>query len=299
MENIVSNRKLLDNDNSEMVDHYIDEICSESKFLCKNKEMCGKNSSIYTNTANIEKICKNIKEANKCENQIDECVVMVKNRFDDSIDGEGGGTGKTIITSFVNLIVPIPNAFDEYGNIKFLRLPPLSSSRKKGSLDICNICKCMNRFAKSPGGGENSSTSPGQNECIYSDTFEHYYYPLYIENINSRLTDAPVIKLGKHNIINSNIIYANSQEDLNVTNLYDILLRNKISKTNIKHFILNILYKNNIQVAKELQLYLLNKNKKKGVQKDIYKSYEDFTLYFIVFIIFLIFVIFILIQKSV
>ena len=29
-ENIVSNKKLSDNDTSELVDHYIDEICSDS-----------------------------------------------------------------------------------------------------------------------------------------------------------------------------------------------------------------------------------------------------------------------------
>jgi len=296
-ENIVSNKKLSDNDTSELVDHYIDEICSDSKFLCKNKELCGKNSFMYTNTKNVEKICKDIKKANQCENQIDECLVVVKNQFESTIDGGGGG-GKNVVTSFVNIIVPIPNAFDALGNIKFIRLPPLSSSRKKGSLDICNICKCMNRFAKSPGAGENSSTSPGQNQCIYSDTFEHYYYPLYIENINRRLADAPVIKLGKRNIINENIIYVNSQEDLNSTNLYDILIENNITRTNSIKFITNVLYKNNESVSKELQLYILNKKQSKRANKVKFKSYEDFIVYFIIFIIFIILILFIL-SKSV
>ena len=297
-ENIVSNKKLSDNDTSELVDHYIDEICSDSNFLCKNKELCGKNSFMYTNTKNVEKICKNIKNANVCENQIDECLVVVKNQFGETIDGSGGGGGKNVVTSFVNIIVPIPNAFDALGNIKFIRLPPLSGSKKKGSLDICNICKCMNRFAKSPGAGENSSTSPGQNQCIYSDTFEHYYYPLYIENINRRLANAPVIKLGRRNIINENIIYVNSQEDLNPTNLYDILIENNITKTNTIKFITNVLYKNNESISKELRLYILNKKQSKRINKDKFESYEDFIVYFIIFIIFIILILFIL-SKSV
>ena len=296
--NIVSNKKLTDIDTSELVDHYIDGVCSDSEFLCRNKELCGKNSFMYTNTKNIEKICKDIKKANKCENQIDECVVVVKNLFEESIDGGGGGGGKHVVTSFVNIIVPIPNAFDTLGNIKFLRLPPLSGSKKKGTLDICNICKCMNRFAKSPGAGELSSTSPGQNQCIYSDTFEHYYYPLFIENINNRLKDAPVIKFGKRNIINKNIIYANSQEDLNPTNLYDILIKNKITKTNTINFITNVLYKNNVPILKELNLYILTKKQKKKSNTNQFKSYEDFTIYFIIFIIFIILIVFIL-SKSV
>lgn len=294
---IVSNKKLNDNDTSQLVDHYIDEICSDSKFLCKNQELCGKNSFMYTNTKNVKKICENIKKANQCENQIDECIVVAKNLFDSTIDGGSGG-GKNIITSFVNIIVPIPNAFDNLGNIKFIRLPPLGGSKKKGSLDICNICMCMNRFAKSPGAGENSSTSPGQNQCIYSDTFEHYYYPLYIENINRRLTDAPVIKLGKRNIINENIIYVNSQEDLNPTNLYDILIENNITQTNTINFIINVLYKNNENISKELRLYILNKKQYKRINKAKFKSYEDFIVYFIIFIIFVILILFIL-SKSV
>ena len=298
-ENIVSNKKLSDNDTSELVDHYIDEICSDSTFLCKNKELCGKNSFMYTNTKNVEKICKNIKNANVCENQIDECLVVVKNQFGETIDGSGGGGGKNVVTSFVNIIVPIPNAFGVLGNIKFIRLPPLSSSKKKGSLDICNICVCMNRFAKSPGTGigGDTSTSPGQNQCIYPDTFEHYYYPLYIENINRRLTDAPVIKLGRRNIINENIIYVNSQEDLNPTNLYDILIENNITQTNTINFITNVLYKNNESISKELRLYILNKKQSKRANKNKFKSYENFIIYFIIFIIFIILIFFILLKS--
>ena len=41
----------------------------------------------------------------------------------------------------------------------------------------------------------------------YPAFVEHYYYPLSIENINSKLKDSPPIKIGKYLIINSNIIF--------------------------------------------------------------------------------------------
>ena len=92
----------------------------------------------------------------------------------------------------------------------------------------------MNRFSTVPGSSgvinESSVTAPGQNICIYPDFIEHYYYPLSVENINSKLKDAPPVKLGKYLIINSNIIYAHSEEELLVTNLYDLLIKNGITK---------------------------------------------------------------------
>ena len=65
---VVSNRKFIDNDTSEIVDKYIDEICSNSDFLCNNIDLCGNNTSIYANVENVRNICDNIKEANICEN---------------------------------------------------------------------------------------------------------------------------------------------------------------------------------------------------------------------------------------
>jgi hypothetical protein len=60
---VVSNRKFIDNDTSEIVDKYIDEICSNSDFLCNNIDLCGNNTSIYANVENVRNICDNIKES--------------------------------------------------------------------------------------------------------------------------------------------------------------------------------------------------------------------------------------------
>ena len=287
---IISNRKLLDNDTSEFVDKYIDEVCSDPDFLCKNRQLCGTSTTLYTSIENVNKVCKDIKLANKCENDIQECIVQVKNKFDES--------QKFISTSFVNIIIPIPNAFDEFGNIKFLRLPPLSGSKKKNSKEICNVCACMDRFARSPGAGANSYTSPGQNECVYPDDFEYFYYPLYIENINNKLKTAPPLKVGKYTIVNKNIIYANSQEDLNVKNLFDILIKNGITEYNTSNFITNVLYKNNNDILKELQLYLLDRSQKKIINTKKINNYSNTTSYYIMLIAFIVFVMFILLRNK-
>lgn len=286
---IISNRKLLDNDTSEFVDKYIDDVCADPKFLCENRELCGTSTTLYASIENVNKVCKDIKIANKCENDVKECIVQVKNKFNES--------EKYISTSFVNIIIPIPNAFDEFGNIKFLRLPPLSGSRKKNSQEICNICACMDRFAKSPGSNDGGYTSPGQNQCIYEDSFEYYYYPLYIENINNKLKTAPALKVGKYTIINQNIIYANSQEDLNVKNLYNILTTHGISEFNTISFI-NMLYRNDIDKIKELDLYLINKTQKKSFQKKLKNTYHNTTSFYVILIVFIFFVMFILLKNK-
>jgi len=281
---IISNRTFLNNDTAEQVSQYIDEICSDPKFLCDNKEMCGKNTSIYTSVENVNKICTDMKKGNECDTQIKECVVTTENLFDEA--------RQTITTSFVNIIIPITNAFDDLGNQKFLRLPALSSSKNPKSQDICNICACMNRFSTVPGSSnaitENSYTAPGQNICIYPDFIEHYYYPMNIENITNKLKDTPPIKLGKYTILNTNIIYAHTEEDLLVPNLYDILLKNKISDNNAKTFILKTLYKNNSDKSKELQLYLNLKQKQQAnlVRKGIF--YENITFFYIILAIFIV-----------
>jgi hypothetical protein len=281
---IISNRQFIDNDTSERVDKYIDEICSDPVFLCKNRQMCGTSTSIYTGVANVDEICHEITESNKCENDIQQCVVLANNTFDDA--------QSMVSTSFVNIIVPITNVVDALGNQKFLRLPPLSGSKVKNSNEVCSICACMDRFSKSPGAGTNNDTSPGQNQCVYDKSFEYYYYPLYIEDINNKLKDAPVIKLGKYNVITSNIIYANSSEDLLINNLYDLLIKNGISKHHTIEFITNILYRDNPEKLKELQLYILNKKEPSIINTISGTYYKNIASYFIIFIVFVLLIIY-------
>ena len=245
------NKSFIDIDTADQVSNYLNDICSDPVFLCRNKELCGKDTSIYSSVKNVETICKDIENSNECENDFQECVVLANNTF--------GESQKYINTSFINIIIPIPNALDSEGNNKFIRLPALSSSKKPNSMEICSVCACMNRFATSPGAGANQYTSPGQNQCVYFDSFEYYYYPVYIENINKKIPDAPPVIIGKYNIINSNIIQIYSEDDLAVTNLYNILLKNGIPSGLSSKFITNVLYKGNNDVKKILQLYLLNK----------------------------------------
>ena len=147
---------------------------------------------------NINKICETNILGNKCENNIDECVVSVKNLITGSRDN--------VVTTFLNIIVPIKNAVDEYGNQKFIRLPPLSSSKRPGEDEICNSCACIDRFAKSPGDRDTDYTSPGQDQCIFGDNFEYYYYPIEIEHINNKLVGQPDIYVGNYKVLSKNII---------------------------------------------------------------------------------------------
>ena len=283
---VISNRKFIDNDTSEVVDKYIDTLCENPDFLCSNRELCGNNTSIYANKNNVDTICENIKVANECENQVNECVVTAENLIDDS--------QRFVSTSFVNIIVPIPNAIDTNGNQKFLRLPPLSGSKKKNSNDICNVCACMDRFARSPGSNFNDYTSPGQNECSYPDDFEYYYYPLYIENMRSKLKDAPPVIVGKkkYNVLNQNIIYANTQEDLSVGNLYIILMKNGIQERDVRHFILKVLYKNDEDKAKELSLFLSNKDNLDKLKNEKSIFYKNMSFFYVLIVLFIIVILF-------
>jgi hypothetical protein len=284
---IISNRTFVNNDTAEQVDHYIDEICSDPNFLCANKQLCGSSTTIYTNKANVEKICSDIIKSSECEEDFKECVVNTTNYFDDAHG--------TVSTSFVNIIIPIVGAYDSVGNQKFLRLPALSGSKKPRSTDICNLCACMNRFATSPGSGdvisESSYTSPGQNTCIYPSFIEHFYYPLSIENITTKLSGTPPVKLGKYTVLNSNIIYAHSEEELLVPNLYDLLIKNGIPQPAVTSFILNVLYKNDQDKNKELQLHLQSKelNKKALINKGLF--YENITFFYILLVLFILFLI--------
>lgn len=287
----ISNRTFQNNDTAEQIDKYIDEICSNSDFLCKNRELCGTSTSIYSNVENVNKICEDVSKANECEDDVKECVINTRNLLDDS---QG-----VITTSFINIILPILGATDENGNQKFLRLPALGGSKKPNSQDICNLCACMNRFATAPGSvtniGESSYTAPGQNTCTYPEFVEHYYYPLSIENINSKLTDTPPMKLGKYLIINSNIIYARSEEDLLVTNLYDLLIKNGIPENITTSFIVSTLFKNNKDKNKELQLYVIDKQKKKTnlINKGLF--YTNITFFYILLVVFIVLMLLILI----
>ena len=83
------NRSFIDIDNSEQVDKYIDEICSDPIFLCDNKELCGKKTTIYSSIQNVEEICKDISETNVCENDFKECESIIKNLNEISLKKEG------------------------------------------------------------------------------------------------------------------------------------------------------------------------------------------------------------------
>jgi hypothetical protein len=279
--------KFITNDTKEEMTRYIDEICSDPVFLCANKKMCGSNTTIYNSQKNVDDICNDLVKSNTCENDFSECLVNTPNLFEES--------QTNISTSFANIIIPIPGAFDEKANQKFLRLPALSASKKPKSKEICNICACMNRFSSSPGASksinQNSYTSPGQNTCIYPDFIEHYYYPINIENINSKLgPEAPPIKLGKYNIINSNIIYAHSEEQLLIQNLYDLLLTHNINSDIAKRFVLQTLYTNDESKATDLQLYISKKTEKNKKAINAGFFYENITFFYVVFILFIAFI---------
>ena len=277
-------RRFFDQDTTAIKNDYIDNICADPSFLCNNKQICLDNSVFHESIDSINKICENVIKGNTCENEIDECTVIVKNTITDSRD--------TLITSFLNIIIPIKNAVDEVGNQKFLRLPPLSSSKKPGEDEICNSCACVDRFAKSPGDSDTDYTSPGQDQCIFDNNFEYFYYPIEIEHINNKLIGEPEVYVGNYKVLSKNIIYSNNNEDLSPPNLYDILLDNGINKTIAYNFIEGVLYKNNNAKFKELGVHLINKSetiKSNNKNKVFYKNVISFYIIFIVFILLIIF----------
>jgi hypothetical protein len=271
------------NETTEQVNKYIDEICADPSFLCSNKDLCGSNSTMYANTVAVNKICTDIKDAQKCDTQFSECMINTINTFDEDKNN--------ITTSFVNIILPITGAFDENANQKFLRLPALSGSKKPKSQDICNICACMNRFSTSPGSGavinESSYTAPGQNTCIYPEFIEHYYYPMSVQQINTKLQKAPPVKIGKYTVLNENIIFAHTEEDLLVTNLYDLLIKNGILPEITKKFILNVLYKNDEAKSKQLNIYIANKQNENKVYIKNGIFYKNITFFYVTFVVLL------------
>ena len=263
------------NETADQINRYINEICADPAFLCSNKDVCGKNSVLYANTESVNKICNDITESNKCDIDFSECLVNTTNTFDEDKN--------KISTSFVNIILPIPNAFDENANQKFLRLPPLSSTKNPKSKDICNICMCMNRFSSVPGSSavinESSYTSPGQDTCIYPDFIEHYYYPVSVQNLNTKIKNTPPVIIDKYKVINSNIIFAHSEEDLNVINLYNLLLKNGVNVGIAVNFILNVLYNKNDEKKKELNLYILNKSQQNNNKNGPF--YKNITFFYV------------------
>lgn len=294
---IVSGRTIVNNDSYEIFDKYIDEICEDPTFLCNNVQLCGNHTTIYAGVKNVQDICKNIKEASVCENDVKECIVLASNSFSQS--------QKFVATTFENIIVPIPKAIDENGNQKFIRLPELHGSKKPDSLEICNVCACMDRFARSPGSGFNDYTSPGQNACVYSDDFEYYYYPMQIEKVRNSnvLKDPPPVIVSnsknKYNVITKNIIPLKTEDELSVINLYTRLRNEGISDFLTKNFVLNILYKNDKQRAKELNAYLSNgggyeqkKSKISKFGKITETQNSNKTIYTLIFILLLLFLLF-------
>jgi hypothetical protein len=279
------------NDSQEQINTYINEICTDPKFLCNNKDMCATNSVHYADKESVNKICQDMEKAKKCDTDFGECMVSTINTFDEDKNN--------ITTSFVNIIIPINNAFDEAANQKFLRLPALSSTKKPKSNEICNICACMNRFSTSPGASasvsEKSYTSPGQNTCIYPDFIEHYYYPVSVQNLNTKLTDKPPVKLGNYNVLNENIIFAHSEQDLMITNLYDLLVKNGISSQITKDFILKVLYPDDDVRKKELELYIINKQRegKSDFKNGVF--YKNITFFYGIAVVFILWIILLLI----
>ncbi len=236
---------------SQVVDKYIDSLCEDSSFLCQHRDLCVK-SSLYTGMDNINTICTDIVKSNECENQIGECLVQVVNTFDE--------TPKTISTPFRNIIIPIPNALDEHGNNKFIRLPKLDSSHKLKSIDTCNVCACLNRFAGTPGAADTLGyTSPGQDTCKFSDKFENIYYPVYIEDLNKQLKN--FVDVGKYKIHPENVINIHDEKNLEASKLFEIISANGVSKPITRDFIAKVLYPYDDSVKERLNTIINNANK--------------------------------------
>jgi hypothetical protein len=259
-------------DTAENVQRFIDDLCNDPVFLCSNKAVCATSKQQGT-VDDINKTCQRIADANVCDNVINECVVQVNNSTFDS---------EVISTSFVNIILPIKNEFDKNGNHKFLRLPALSSSKNPKPNAICNICSCVSRFATS---GTSPVTSPGLKTCEYNNkTIETVYYPVDVENVNSKLKNAPPAKIGKYNVLSSNIIYASSDDDLEVCNLYNLLIENGILEYNAVQFIKN-LYQSDPSISKKIEKCIQEntlKNKGNGA------FYQNISFFYITFAIFLV-----------
>ena len=266
-----------DTDTAENVQRFIDDLCNNPEFLCSNKDVCV-TSKLQGNLEQINTTCKNYANANVCENKdIKECLVQAS-------------SDSTIIsTSFVNIIIPIKNEFDKNGNQKFLRLPALSSSKNPSSTAICNSCSCVSRFAKS---GLSNWTSPGANVCEYNTkAFETLLYEVDLENLHSKLKNAPPAKVGKYNVLSSNIIHVPSEEDLEICNLYNLLIENGIMEYSAVQLI-KTLYESDPTVTKQIEKCIQQnalKNKGNGAfYQNISFFYTTFAIFLVLFLVILI-----------
>ena len=277
-------RTFKDTATTSVVSEYLNDLCGNPDFLCDNRDLCSKNSLYYGNIENIDKICVDMKKALICPNNVDTCLISIKSEIP--------GTDSNVVTTFMNIIIPIPNSYDTEGNKKFIRLPPLSGSISVGSDDICSSCACVDRFAKSPGSGNTEYTAPGQDTCVYSNNFSSYYYPLDLENIRNKLQDSPAIYINGDKIVNSNIIYTNNNEDIKPDRLYDILYENNINHKAAYNFITNVLYKNNTEYEKILNLHITEKKKLNIDESTTDLFVKNIVSFYIIFITFIILILF-------
>jgi len=279
-------RKFVDQDTSVVIDKYFNKSCTEDlDFLCTNRKLCSENTSTLGSLSDINKMCLEIKDLNKCKDDIDVCTVSANNLITDD--------PKVVNTSFLNIIIPIPTAFDDDANQKFLRLPPLSSSKEPGTKNLCNSCACFERFGMSVGssGPDAKYTAEGQKECIF-ENFEYYYYPLEMENVTNTLNNQLGIYLGGSLVLPKNIIFANNNEDLEVGNLYDILVNKGISAKTAFNFITQKLWKNNTEKELQLKMHIRDKKEHEILDGEKLKFSKDMISFYVIFIVFLILVIF-------
>jgi len=267
------------NDTAEAKNQYLADLCNDADYLCSNKQVCVE-APKYTSMSDIDKECATIAKDKICQSDIKECLVQTSSDFNSSI----------ISTSFVNILLPIKNEIDKNGNQKFLRLPALSPSMSPKQDEICNICSCVSRFAMS---GTSPTTAPGQNMCEFpsSNTIETVYYPVDLENMNKKSNFDNPVKVGKYNIISTNIIYASSEEELEICNLYNLLIKNDIMEYNAVEFIKK-LYKSDLTVTKQIETCIRQntlKNKGNGA------FYQNISFFYITFAIFLVLFVLVLI----
>ena len=55
----MNRQTFLDIETAEQVTQYIDNLCSDPKFLCKHRDLCGNNTTIYSSISDVDGICKN------------------------------------------------------------------------------------------------------------------------------------------------------------------------------------------------------------------------------------------------
>jgi hypothetical protein len=268
-------------DNLDQINKYIDEICSNPDYLCKNQELCGTSTSIYSSINDVNSICDQLGK-NQCENDITLCNVSTQNTFTDP--------NQNVVTSFNNIILPIPDAKDNLGNQFFLRLPALSPSKLENSNQPCSICACVERFATTLGLGAN--TAPGQNQCVYMKTFNSIYYPIDMELFNKNNGIDSVSTAG-YTIFNSNIIETYTDDDLQVGVLYDKLVSVGIAESIVRDFVVTTLYNNDQSIIKELQLYIANKGVQTIKMDNKNKFYQNISFYYFVFCVFVVFLFFV------